>query len=252
MRDSMRPLAVATGRIPERPAWLPPPPVAGLPGFALTPRSPDEPARSPWFGLRPGQRIGFFLTGVPSGSETVGLEWGRAGGGGVKPVSAAQVAGDLASDARPELGYWRFYGAGSLPPAPAGADAVRLSVQTRGAAGAALGLTPPVAYEDEPLDRLLERNRPELALPNLLTYVPCIRLPHVNRGAAQVPRLIVAFRDSTWPLGSGTSPFDGVTELYPLVRLPLSDSAQPPDDVAVYAVDEHIDGAAPAPAVPSP
>jgi hypothetical protein len=56
--------------------------------------------------------------------------------------------------------------------------------------------------------------------------------------------VIVAFRDTTWPLGSGTSPFDQLPDLYPLVRLPLSDSPDPPGEVAVYEVDRHIDGAA--------
>jgi hypothetical protein len=74
----------------------------------------------------------------------------------------------------------------------------------------------------------------------------------VRRGVAEVPKAIVAFRDSMWPIGAGTSPFDEVSDLYPFVRLPLSDSAVPPDDVVVYVVDTHSPGAALARAVPSP
>ena len=62
-------------------------------------------------------------------------------------------------------------------------------------------------------------------------------------GVAEVPKLVLAFRDTMWPLGTGTSPFDELPELYRFVRLPLSDSADPPDDVAVYEVDRRIEGA---------
>jgi hypothetical protein len=206
-----------------------------------------QPSHSPWFKLPLAGRTGFFLTGVASSSESTWLEWGRNAGGGVTPIHADQVAGDLASDARPDLDYWRFYAWGNLPRPPAGADAVRISVRTVGAPGPAIGVTAPVSYTDDSLSTLLAANSPVLVLPNLLTYLPCTQLPSVRRGIAQVPGLIVAFRDSTWPLGSGTSPFDRLSDLYRLVRLPLSDSPQPPGEVAVYAVDRRIDGAAIAP-----
>jgi hypothetical protein len=78
--------------------------------------------------------------------------------------------------------------------------------------------------------------------------VPCIDQPRVA-AIADVPRTILAFGGSLWPVGTGTSPFDLVSEIYRLVRLPLSDSRDPPDDVAVYAVETHIAGAAVAPPV---
>jgi hypothetical protein len=124
-------------------------------------------------------------------------------------------------------------------------------VRTTGAPAPGIGLTPPVTYEDEPLARLLRDNQPAFALPNLLPYVPCVRLAAVSRGVAEVPRLIVAFRDTTWPFGAGTSPIDELPDLYRLVRLPLSDSADPPDDVVVYVVDTRTAGTALAAAVPS-
>jgi hypothetical protein len=107
-----------------------------------------------------------------------------------------------------------------------------------------------VTYENESLAQLLARNQPSLALPNLLTYVPCVRQPRVG-GVAGVPNLVLAFRDTMWPLGTGTSPFDELPDLYPFVRLPLSDSRNPPGDVAVYEVDQRIEGAAIAPPVVS-
>jgi hypothetical protein len=107
-----------------------------------------------------------------------------------------------------------------------------------------------VTYDDESLARLLVGDGPSLALPNLLTYVPCVTQPRVG-GVADVPKLVLAFRDTMWPLGTGTSPFDELSELYPFVRLPLSDSHYPPGDVAVYEVDRRIEGAAIAPPVVS-
>jgi hypothetical protein len=248
-RESMRPLP-ALGRIPHTEAWLPQSPANAIPTFALAATNAERAARSPWFAVKQGRRTGFFLTGIPSATESVALDWGRAGGGGVTPLGSGDVGADLGSDARPELGYWRLNGATSLPAAPSGADALRFTVATAGAPAAGIGLTPPVSYEDETLTRLLAQ-QPALALPNLLTYFPFVRLPPVRRGVAEVPKAIVAFRDSTWPIGTGTSAFDEVSDLYPLVRLPLSDSAVPPDDVVVSVVDTHSPGAVLAPAVPS-
>jgi hypothetical protein len=102
-------------------------------------------------------------------------------------------------------------------------------------------VTPPVTYADEPLTTALARSKPALALPDLFPYVPCVRQPRVSE-AAEMPGAILARRTTMWPIGGGTSPFDGVTSVYPLVRLPLSDSADPPADVALYEVDRNIDG----------
>jgi hypothetical protein len=108
-----------------------------------------------------------------------------------------------------------------------------------------------VTYKDESLATLLTRERPSLPLPNLLMYVPCVDLPHVGV-VAQSPGSILAFRDSIWPVGTDTSPFAGVPDLYPLVRLPLSDSPDPPGEVAVYEVDRHIEGGVLVPADEDP
>jgi hypothetical protein len=62
-----------------------------------------------------------------------------------------------------------------------------------------------------------------------------------------VPKLLVAQQWTIRPLGSGSSPFDGLPDLYNLVRLPLSDSAHPPGDVVVYEVDTKVPGGALAP-----
>jgi hypothetical protein len=247
VRASMHALALvgAAGLEPPAP-WLPPAPAPGLDRFTLSPPgTPALPSRSPWFRLRSGQHTGFFLAGIPAATETLELEWGRIQGTRIASMAASVVAGDAATDARPDLSFWRFYAAGNLPPPPSGANTVRFSLSSEGP-GQPIGLSAPVTYSDEPLASLLEREVPALALPNLLTFVPCIRQPQVG-DTAEVPHLILAFRDSMWPLGTGTSPFDGLPSLYRFVRLPLSDSADPPGDVAVYAVDRRIDGAAIAP-----
>jgi hypothetical protein len=244
VRASMR----AVPPLESRPAgatasWLPPAPANRLPRFALNPGE-----RSPWFRLPSATRhTGFFLAGLPDTSESLQLEWARGSGSDLTPLGKTSVAGNVGTDARPDLNYWRFYAAGDLPAAPTGANAMRFSLQSNGRPGSAIGLTPPVTYEDESLATALQRSTPVLALPNLLLYVPCARQPKVA-DKAEVPRLLVAFRDSMWPVGTGTSPFDGLPSLYPLVRLPLSDSANPPGEVAIYEVDPHIDGAAVAPA----
>jgi len=81
--------------------------------------------------------------------------------------------------------------------------------------------------------------------------VPCIKQPRI-RGAAEAPKLIVALQGSLWPIGTGTSPFDELAEVYSLVRLSLSDSSNPPGEVAIYEVDRHIEGASIAPPVSLP
>jgi hypothetical protein len=197
------------------------------------------------------RQLGFFLAGSPSQSEILELEWGRGVGGKVVQVGTDNVAGSAAADARPDLAYWRFQAAGDLPPPPARATLVRFVLSTQGIPGGPVGLTAPVTYKDESLATLLTRERPSLPLPNLLMYVPCVDLPRVGV-VAQSPGSILAFRDSMWPVGTDTSPFAGVPDLYPLVRLPLSDSPDPPGDVAVYEVDRDIEGGVLVPAEEDP
>jgi hypothetical protein len=125
---------------------------------------------------------------------------------------------------------------------------MRFALRADQGAGTQIGLTAPVTYRDERLITLLERQQPSLALPNLLPYVPCVRQPVVT-AAAEAPKAIVAFRDSLWPLAAPASPFAELSEIYSLVRLPLSDSSNPPGGVAVYEVDQQIEGGVSVPAV---
>jgi hypothetical protein len=222
---SMRPLAPAgSGRGAES---GPPSPRAHVPRFVLG----GDQEGSGWYAL-PGRPVGVFVSGAPGTS--LELEWGRQAGGSFKPAGAQTLQAIAADDARPDVVYWRFV---PLPQPPAGADAVRL----RSTAGATVATTAPVTYGNTHLVDLLETRSPSLALPNLLTYVPCVQQPRVG-AVAEPPKAIVAFRNSMWPLGTGTSPFDGITGVYQLVRLPLTDSAAKPNEVAVYVVDDRIGG----------
>jgi hypothetical protein len=205
------------------------------------------PARSQWFELPPG-RFGFFVSGDSNAADSLQLEWGRRTAGGVKVLGADGIPDPSLGDPSPDLVAWRFLPAGSLPPRPTNANAVRVVLQTTSAPGGSLSITAPITYADESLATVLGREQPTLALPNLLTYMPCIRQPAI-RASADVPRLIVGQQGALWPLGTGTSPFDGVPHVYNLVRLPLTDSTDPPADIAVYLVDRRSGGAVLAPPV---
>jgi hypothetical protein len=103
-----------------------------------------------------------------------------------------------------------------------------------------------VSYENVALAELLETEGARtLALPNLVTYFPCAEQPSVAAGVAEPPRLVVGFDQTIWPVTAGTSPFDALPRLYPLTRLPLTDSPDPPRDVAIYVAEPRIPGAVP-------
>jgi hypothetical protein len=253
LRQSMRALS-ATSKPARSVAatWLPPAPVTGLLRFPIgPPPTPTSAARSSWFRLTAARQIGFFLTGTPGTSDLLDLEWGRGGPTGVKPFRADRIPADFDTDAEPDRVAWRFYSAGDLPSVPSRATAVRFALRTDQGAGTQIGLTAPVTYHDGRLVGLLDQRQPSLALPNLLPYVPCVRQPLVT-GVAEAPNAIVAFRDSLWPLAASASPFADLSNLYSIVRLPLSDSTDPPGEVALYEVDRHIDGGVVAPPVQSP
>ena len=232
---ALRPLGAASPSGPR----LPPPPVAGLPRFAL--RGP-----SPWYAVpQQARAVGFFVGGTAGPTEALRLEWGRASGGRVESLGRATVSTDFGADARQSLVPWRFFARSDLPSAPRGANALRLVARSDAVPPASVAVTAPVSYRNEPLSSALAASgSPSLVLPNLVTYVPCARLPQLHGGVADVPRRIVAFRTSIWPLATGTSPFDGVFDLYAVRRLLLTDTTNPPGDVAVYDVDTHIAGAA--------
>jgi hypothetical protein len=228
--SSMQPLAqegALPGSLSRRATTGPQSPRPNVPRFVLGGDRPD----SGWYSL-PGAPVGLFVSGAPGTS--LELEWGRGAAGEITTVGTKTVQAIQGDDARPDVVYWRFV---PLTPGPAGARALRI----RSVAGSTVAVTAPVTYENTRLADVLESRSPSLALPNLLTYVPCVQQPQLG-GVAEAPKAIVAFRNSMWPLGTGTSPFDGITGVYQLVRLPLDDPARQPNEVAVYVVDQRIEG----------
>ncbi len=249
--SSMRPLA-PIGAANARPvaAWVPAAPIPDVPRFTLGPVTSSSPARSQWFALPGERRAGFFVGGVLTSSDALEVEWGRDVGGRVESLGAGRIATDFGADARPKLIPWRFLAAGDLPARPPEANAVRLALRSAVAPGATAALTSPVTYENQPLGSELESSGARtLVIPNLRTYVPCVRQPDVSDGVAGAPDRLLAYTHSIWPLATGTSPFDGVFDLYHARRLPLTDSPDAPKDVAVYELDRHIPGAEQAPAL---
>jgi hypothetical protein len=247
--DSARPLP-AVGVSPARyspPAWVPSPPVDDLPRFALGP-SEEELTTTPWFELT-AQPMGLFVSGSP-GESDLELVWGRSTDGRTDELGTGPVTPGFAVDEGTEVLPWRLVAAREIPEPPAGADRVRVRARSEVAPGAAIAVTAPVTYSEEPLGpRLDGRSSRTLLLPNVATYFPCARLPLLSRGVVEVPSHIVATRDGSWVLRDrGTSTFIGVLNVYRLERLPIVDSRDRPGDVLeILAVDQRIPGAAQAP-----
>jgi hypothetical protein len=245
---SMRALAAAGDDATENRA-LAPAPVQAVRRFTLGPApSTTAPARSAWFVLPPSGRFGFFLTGAPGAEDALEIEWGRRSGDRVSPIRRDRVSVDVAGGLSPKLVPWRFYPAGQLPAAPPEAGAVRFVLGSRVVPSGQVALTSPVTYRNQPLaDLLRSQTPPALILPDLVLYVPCAGQPEVSQGSAESPGVVLGFTHTLWPIGSGTSPFDGVADVHQLTALPLTDSAEPPRGLIAYVADLSAPGAALAP-----
>jgi hypothetical protein len=203
----------------------------------------DAPAATPWFEAPPDELVGIFFSGTPGPSDRVELEWGSSEGGGISALGAGGVPLDHGPDSRSDVSPWRFLPAGSLPARPTGANAVRLLLRSDPVPGGLVALTAPVTYRNALLADVLETEAaPALVLPNLVTYFPCADQPDISGGVAEPPRVVVGFTQTIWPVTAGTSPFDSLPRLYPLTRFPLTDSPDPPGDVAVYLAEPRIAG----------
>jgi hypothetical protein len=249
VRGSARPVSTV-GAVEARstPAWVPDAPVANLPRFALGPTR-DESSPSPWFEL-PERRVGLFVAGLQGSTETLALEWGRLGPRGVDEVGTTRIV----LPAAPEfstINPWRFLAAAELPPRKPRADAVRIELPGAAAYGAAVAVTAPVVYRSEPLRTRIEGDKARsLVFPNLRMYFPCVHLPRLNGGIVDVPGSIVVTSDATSPIRwPGSSPFAGILNLYPVKRLPVADSDNPPVDLVAFEVERRIPGAELAPPI---
>jgi hypothetical protein len=208
----------------------------------------DVPATSEWYSTPRGAQAGVFVGGTPAPSDRLVLEWGRVQDQTIAPLGDGDVPVDHGPDGRFDLVPWRFLPAGSLPARPPGADALRFVLRSDPVPGGVVALTAPVSYENVVLAELLEAEGVNtLVLPNLVTYFPCAEQPEIAAGVAEPPRLVVGFDQTIWPVTAGTSPFDGLGRVYSLTRLPLTDSDDPPEDVALYVLNRRVPGALEAP-----
>ncbi len=240
--SSMRPLLpLTTGEEGPEPDWVPPPPVEGLPRFAVGLIGHGS-ASSPWFKLSGGQPFGVFVAGSPELTDALALEWGQRSRGRIETLGT----GELTAEVRSDIETWRFFSAPELPSPKDGASAVRVVLRSN-VPGSALAVTAPVTYASERLVRRLDGTGSlPLVLPNMLMYVPCARQPRLSDGVVEPPREIVAFLGS-WPVRLSTSPFSGLPDLYRIRRFPLADAKGTPSGAVLYDVDRQIRGALLAP-----
>jgi hypothetical protein len=114
-------------------------------------------------------------------------------------------------------------------------------------------VTAPVGYVTESLARALDSSASgSLVFPHLVTYLPCVSQAGLGGGIVEVPSHILVSSDADSPVREpDSSPFAGVLDLYDLERLPVADSAIPPEDLSVFRVNRVIPGATEAPPMQS-
>jgi hypothetical protein len=240
---SMRPLpALGSTRDGPTARWPAGSPVAGLPSFTLGPAT-GAPSVSPWFVLPLNRSVGLFVSGQPAPTDRLELQWGTGQSERVRPSRIDQVP--LASVSQRDANVpWRFVAAGELKRPPRAATVARLALSTDGPSGTSLGITPPVAYNDETLATRLEQGGASaLVQPNVLPFAPCAQLPQLSDGIVEVPGTLVTTRD--WPTPFPylpSSPFTGLLDMYSVEPLPLADSGNPPPDLVVFGIDQRIPG----------
>jgi hypothetical protein len=240
--------------------WVPAAPVASLPRLTLGPVASGD-ARSPWFAARPGRPIGVFAAGPGGAKSTLALEFARVRGGRARvvdseplPVGVTETADGASSE---DVTTWRFLSPDSNSPR---ANAVRVVLRGQGTLGNAVAVTTPVTYQTDLLTRALDQaGTPVLTNPYVQMFFPCLRQPRLRGGTVAVPAALVAPSASLDPLtGRVGGIFNGLLDLYPLVRLPLVDPQRRPfqsaigshglpGGLALYEVDTRIPGAEIAP-----
>jgi hypothetical protein len=230
------------------PAWLQPPPVAGLPRAFLA-ASGAQPTRTSWFELPPNRPFGLFVSGVPEPEDSLELEWGRRRGGRVVSLRSDEISSIVSE--LPDSAPWQFYAAGELPTPHQRAAVVRVTYRTGSRAGTPVAVTAPVTYSSETLaQRIAAGADRTLVHPDLLPYFPCARLPQLQEGVVEPPGYVVAAGHPALPRAYVLSPLAGLADVYDVERLSTADSDNPPERVFVYEVDEAA-GAKSAPAVVS-
>ena len=245
---SVRALSSVNGAASRAPAWLPPPPIDGVDSFALGP-VPGGPVESPWYEVSSDRAMGLFISGGPGPTNALSLEWGRSRGDAVRSYGRGGIGlNDAFHDERALP--WRFVLASELPQVPEDADAVRVVLDDRTSSGMAIGVTSPVSYTTEKLaGQLGDSTSSSLVHPTVVPYFPCARQPTIRNGVAQAPDRILSPQGSANPVVviGNLSPFMGLLDMYPLERLSLADSEDPPTGLLAFGVVKRIPGAIEAP-----
>lgn len=215
-------------------------------------RLPDDSARgrfvSPWFSLPEGgtSRVGLFVAGSLGEGNVLALEWGRRTGAGIRSVQLLEIAGsNAAGEIGPHASGWSFLAAGSLPPRPEEADALRVAaVDGSSKPGGWIGFSAPVRYVVHSLTSAIQVPEAKaLISPTLALYFPCWTPPRLQSGVAEMPTLIILPESSgLWPLNDPTSPFSSVLDLRQLYALPVTDSSPPPRGITLYRVSSALPG----------
>jgi Mycobacterial cell wall arabinan synthesis protein len=239
--------SASSAAVPRRsaplPPWVPPAPAEGLPRYVLA-SSLVTSDSSPWFGVTESLG-GLFVAGAADDLK-LDVEWGRVVGERIEGIGTDPIRATFAVDEGPRVLPWRLVSERELPSPPLGADAFRIRLRNDEAPASTVAVTAPVAYEEGALaPRLADESRATLVLPNVLPYLPCVRMPRLADGTVEVPHHIVATSDSAWILRDrGTSPFLGVLDLYRLERLPVRRRhGESAETLEILAVDQRIPGA---------
>jgi hypothetical protein len=241
--DSIRPLPTTQGggkRSPT-PDWVPPAPAPGLTRFALGP-SLESTSATPWF-VAPHARIGIYVSGRPAPGDRLEVQWGVRRNGAneivrrdsfpVRPTTTEEVSMP-----------WRLITQPELRRPPRRATVVRVALANDAPPAAALAVTEPFRSSLEPLTQALAADGTmTLALPHVVTFFPCVALPTLQHGVVSAPDVILSTRAADpLLLDPGTTPFNGLLDIYTLQRLAVTDSRNTPSEVTVHTIDPRIRG----------
>ena len=237
-RESMRVIdPVVKGKVSR--TGLPATPLPHLPRFALGPVGHRQ-QHTGWFRV-PRSKFGFFVSPERAHVYAIQLEWGHDDGRGrIRSLSRQPNTAHLVSEVRPDVPQWRFLAAEELPEPEAKANVFRIVASKSAVATEPIAVTAPVTYGTRRLsERLRQSNTASLVVPNISLYLPCQKRPVLRNGTVEAPGHIVFSRNS-WPIGLESSPFDGATDLYSTVRLPLIESTGDVSPLAVFELEMRI------------
>jgi hypothetical protein len=238
---SVDPLAQVTDTTPKLvQEWVPSAPVRRVPRFGLGPTGAGS-ASSPWFDSPRARRIGLFVAGAPGAADSLWLEWGRFDAGRAEVVAADRVPVASPSAIAP-TSPWRFV---AIAPKrrELRATAVRITLRSDVAPGAAIAVTGPVTFANEPFaSRLDIVDSRVLVSPFVLPYFPCAQQPKLRDGVAEVPRYLVVPNQVAWPFGDPSSPFFGLSDVHQTERLTFAGSPNATRDLAIFEIHSQLPG----------